>query len=123
MFLLFSSIFDQDLCFPIEREGLLISFICCRICFQILFEGTFSILFYLSRCSCAENFCNLHAIIAILLPFLHNILCLSSVHLPLFILLFRKLAGATCANPKEAGIENKLQWQVIEKQVMTNNKN
>jgi hypothetical protein len=30
--------------------------------------------------------------------------CLSSVHLPFFIVYLRKLAGATCADPKEAGI-------------------
>jgi hypothetical protein len=74
MFLLFSSVFDQDLGFPIGREGLSILFNCCRICFQILFEETFSMLFYLSGCSCAENFCNFHAFIAMLLLFLHKYL-------------------------------------------------
>ncbi len=33
-----------------------------------------------------------------------NILCLFSVHLPLFIVLFRKLTGATCTDLKEVGI-------------------
>ncbi len=42
--------------------------------FQILFEETFSMLFNLSGCSCAEDFCNLHAIIAILLIFLQKYL-------------------------------------------------
>ncbi len=39
-----------------------------------------------------------------------NILCLSCVHLPLFILLIGKLANATFPDPKEPGIENKPQW-------------
>ena len=52
----------------------LISFHHCRIFFQILLEETFSMLFDLSRCSSAENSCNLHAIIAILLIFLHTYL-------------------------------------------------
>jgi hypothetical protein len=47
-------------------------------------------LFDLNRCSSAKNFCNLHAIIAILLIFLHKYLVI--LHLPLFILLFGKLA-------------------------------
>ncbi len=42
-----------------------------------------------------------------------NILCFSCVHLPLFILLIGKLAGATFPDPKEAVKKNKLQWQVI----------
>ncbi len=58
LFLMCSRIIDQDLCFPIRREGLSISFHYCRICLQILFEKTFSMLFNLSRCSSAENFCN-----------------------------------------------------------------
>jgi hypothetical protein len=74
MFLLFGNIVNQDLCFSIRREGLSILFGCCKIGFQILFEETFSMLFNLSGCSCAENFCNLHAIIAILLIFLHKYL-------------------------------------------------
>ncbi len=74
MFLLFSTIFDQDLSFPIGREGLSIPFDCCRICFQILVEETFSMLFNLSRCSCAENFCNLHANIATILIFFNKYL-------------------------------------------------
>ncbi len=40
-------------------------------------------------------------------------MCLPSVHLPLFILLFWKLAGATYPDPKKAGMENKSQWQAI----------
>ncbi len=74
LFLMCSRIINQDLCFPIRREGLLISFHCFRICFQILFEETFSMLSNLSRCSSAESFCNLHSIIAILLIFLHKYL-------------------------------------------------
>jgi hypothetical protein len=72
--LLFNGMFDQDLCFSIRREGLLISFHCCRICFHILFEELFSVLLNLSRCLCVENSYNLHAIIAILLIFLHKYL-------------------------------------------------
>ncbi len=60
--------------FFIGREGLLISFHCCRICFQILFEETFSMIFNLSGCSSAENSCNLNAIIFILFIFLHTYL-------------------------------------------------
>ncbi len=74
MLMLFSNIFNQDLCFFIRRKRLFISFHCCRICFQILFEETFSMLFSFSGCSCAENFCNLQAIFAILLIFLHKYL-------------------------------------------------
>jgi hypothetical protein len=37
-----------------------------------------------------------------------NILCSSSVHLPLFILLIGKLACATFPESKEAGIENQI---------------
>ncbi len=112
--LLFSGIYDQTLCFLIGRERLLISFHCCRICFQILFEETFTMLFNLSGCSSAENSCNLHATIAIFFIFMHKyILCSSCINLPLFILLFWKLAGATYPDPNKAGIENKLEWQVI----------
>jgi hypothetical protein len=32
----------------------------------------------------------------------------------IILLLFKKLAGATYADPKEAGIECKLQWQAVE---------
>ncbi len=74
MFWLVSNIFNQDLCFFIRRKGLLIPFNYCRVCFQILFEETFSMLFNLSGCLGAENFCNLHAIIAILLIFWHKYL-------------------------------------------------
>jgi hypothetical protein len=42
-----------------------------------------------------------------------NILCSSGVHLHLFILLFGKLAGTLFLDSKEAGIENKSQWQAI----------
>ncbi len=49
-------------------------------------------LFNLSRCSSAENFCNLHGLLPYFLYSCINILCSSSVHLPLFILLFGKLA-------------------------------
>ncbi len=70
--------------------------------------------------SVLRTFCNLHAQ---LLPYFShscmNILCLFWVYFPLFIFLFRKLAGATCIDPKEASIENKPQWQAIE---MPNNK-
>jgi hypothetical protein len=72
--LMCSRIIDQNLCFLIERERLLILFHCCRICFRILFEKSFSMLSNLSGCSCAENICNSHAIIAILLIFLHKYL-------------------------------------------------
>ncbi len=72
--LLSSDMFDQNLCFPIWRERLSISFYSCRVCLQILSEETFSMLFNLSRCSSAENFCNLHAITAILFIFLHKYL-------------------------------------------------
>ncbi len=71
LFLMCNRIIDQNLCFPIGSQGLLILLPCCRIRFQILFEETFSMLFNLSGCLSAENFCNLHAIIAILLIFLH----------------------------------------------------
>ncbi len=64
-----SRIIDQDLSFPTGREGLSMSFHCCRTCFQILFEETFSMLFNMSGCLSAENLCNLHVIIAILLIF------------------------------------------------------
>ncbi len=70
--LLFSSIYDQTLCFLIGRERLSISFHCCRVCFQILFEETFSMLYNLSGCLSAENPCNLHEIIAIFFIFLHE---------------------------------------------------
>ncbi len=72
--LLFSSIYDQTLCFCIGRERLSISSHCCRICFQILFEEIFSMLFNLSGCSSAENPCNLHKIIATFFIFLHEYL-------------------------------------------------
>jgi hypothetical protein len=74
LFLVCISIIDQNLCFLIGRERLSISFHCCRICFQILFENTFSMLFNLNWFSSAENSCNLHAIIAILLIFFHKCL-------------------------------------------------
>jgi hypothetical protein len=66
-------------------------------------------LFNLSRCLCAENFCNLHAIIATLLIFLQKYLVFVLSPSSFFILLFEKLAGATFPDPKEAGIEIKLQ--------------
>ncbi len=134
IYLLFSGMLDQDLCFAIGRQRLSILFHCCKVCFQILFKETFSMLINLSGCSCAEDPCNLHAIIAILLIFLHKylvfILCPSSFiyiivwktsqyNIPwskrssfftvLIILLFGTLAVATSPVPKEAGIKNKLQ--------------
>ncbi len=69
--------------------------------------------FNLSRCLCAEDFCNLHAILPYFSYSCINILCSSCVHLPLFILLIGKLAGTTFPDPKEPGIENKSQWQAI----------
>jgi hypothetical protein len=42
-----------------------------------------------------------------------NILSSSCDHLPLFILLFGKLADASLPDPKEAGIKNKSQGQAI----------
>ncbi len=72
LFLVCISIVDQNLCFLTGRERLLISFHCCRICFQIMFEKTFSMFFNLSWCSSAENSCNMHAIIAILVIFFHK---------------------------------------------------
>ncbi len=42
-----------------------------------------------------------------------NILCSSGVHLPLFVLLFGKLTDILFPGSKEAGLENKSQWQAI----------
>ncbi len=64
-------------------------------------------LFNLSGCLSAENPCNLHAIITILLYSCMNILCLSCIHLPLFILLIGTLVGTSFPDPKEAGRHKK----------------
>jgi hypothetical protein len=75
----------------------------------MLFEETFRMLFNLSRFLCAENFCNLYAIIAILLIFLHKYLVFVLRSSSFIYIIDWKLAGATFPDPKEAGIENKLQ--------------
>ncbi len=98
MFLVCISIIDQNLYFLIGRDRLSILFHCCRFCFQILIEETFSMLFNLSRCSSARTF----AISMQLLPYFSysciNLLCSSSIYLPLFILLFSKLDAAALSS-------------------------
>ena len=56
--LLFSGMCDQNLCFLFGRERLSILFHCWGICFYILSEKTFSMLFDLSWCLSVKNFGN-----------------------------------------------------------------
>ncbi len=69
--------------------------------------------FNLSWCSSAENSCNLRAIIAIILIFFHKYLVFL-LHPSSFIyIIVWKTNWYIFSDPKEAGIENKLQWQAI----------
>ncbi len=112
--LLFSGICDQNLCFLFGRERLSISFHCCGICFYILSKKHSACILIWAGVRVLTTL----AIKVQLLPYFSyssiNILCSSGIHLPLSIVLFGKLDGASFSIPKETGIENELQlWAIV----------